>query len=232
MPTLDHYAYNIRNIARGGQGNSDDERLNIRQIRFWINGYRASGMFQTTDYGKDIHPQLEQDLGVIPLQEVDKADSNCPKVDWGCTIKKIQIPTLIDFPDLRALTFIGKIDKVSAFISSNSHTANQKRHTRFGNILSRAYIIGKNVYFILSENDSELEYVNVRGIFEMPEDVVTYPTEGCEQKCYDPAEDDYPMPQRLYEFVLKSILRNELNWSEQAVNDEINNARKDNAKLG
>ena len=55
MPTLDQYAYNIRNIARGGQGDSDDERLNIKMIKFWINGYRASGMFEATDWGKDIH---------------------------------------------------------------------------------------------------------------------------------------------------------------------------------
>ena len=81
MPTLDQYAYNIRNIARGGQGDSDDERLKIKQIKFWINGYRASGIFQVSDYGKNIDPQLIQDLGVVPLQEVDKADSDCPKVE-------------------------------------------------------------------------------------------------------------------------------------------------------
>ena len=39
------------------------------------------------------------------------------------------------------------------------------------------------------------------------------------------------MPHRLYEMVLVGILRNELNWTQQAVNDELNNARLDNAKL-
>ena len=206
MLILDHYAYNIRNIARGGQGNSDDERINIRQIRFWINGYRASGMFETTDFGKDIHPQLIQDLGIVPLTEVDKSDSECPKVDWGCTIKKVKIPKLIDFPDLRALSYVGYLK-------------------------SRVYPIGDYLYFILSDNDSELEYVNIRGVFENPEDVVTYPTAGCEQKCYNPGADEYPMPRRLYEYVLTKVLRNELNWTTQAINDELNNARLDNAKI-
>lgn len=232
MPTLDHYAYNIRNIARGGQGNSDDERLNIRMIRFWINGYRAAGMKQVTENGNNIHPQFIQDLGVVPLQEVDKADSQCPPVEWGCSVKKVSIPNLIDFPDLRALTYIGKIDKLSGFIINNAHEASQKVHTKFGKIMSRVYVIGSNIYFMLNDNDRDLEYVNIRGVFEMPEDVVTYPTEGCEQKCYDPSVDEYPMPQSLYEYVLRSILQNELNWSTQAVNDELNNARLDNAKIG
>jgi hypothetical protein len=185
MPTLDHYAYNIRNIARGGQGNSDDERINIRQIRFWINGYRASGMFETTDFGKNIHPQFIQDLGVVPLQEVDKADSNCPQVEWGCTIKKVEIPKLIDFPDLRALSYVGYISKQNGFIINHPDQAMHKSATRFGKLKSRVYPIGNHLYFMLADCDSQLEYVNIRGVFENPEDVVTYPTEGCEQECYD-----------------------------------------------
>jgi hypothetical protein len=229
--TLDHYAYNIRNIARAGQGNSDDDRLNIRQIRFWINGYRAQGMFQATDFGKDIDPQFVQDLGVVPLEEVDKADSSCPKVEWGCKIKKVVLPQLIDFPELRALDFVGKIDKVSEIIVNHPNVAKYKAATKFGALSNRCYLIGNTLYFMLVGDDIMMEYVNIRAVFENPEDVVGYSTEGCEAKCYDPAKDAYPMPARLYEFVLRKILLNELQWTEDAVNDEMNNARKDNEKL-
>jgi len=231
MPTLDHYAYNIRNIARGGNGDSDDDRLNIKQIRFWINGYRASGMFEITDFGKDIDPQFIQDLGVVPLEEVDKADSSCPKVDWGCTIKKVTIPKLIDFPNLRALSFVGKIDKQSSFIVNYPDTAIYKKSTRFGNLSNRCYLIGNTLYFILVGDDVNIKYINIRGVFEQPEEVVGYATEGCDPKCYNPENDEYPIPARLYEYILTKILRNELNWSVQAVNDELNNARQDNEKL-
>ena len=232
MATLDQYAYNIRNIARAGQGNSDDDRLNIKQIKFWINGYRASGMFQITDFGKDIDPQLLQDLGVVPLTEVDASDSSCPNVPWGCTVKKIEIPRLIDFPDLRALDYVGKINKQSEFIVNYPNVASYKGKTKFGSLSSRVYLIGTSLYFILSKEDSDLEYVNVRGVFSQPEKVSGYATEGCDPKCFNDATDEYPMPERLYEFVLTSILRNELNWTQQAVNDELNNARQDNAKIG
>jgi len=232
MATLEQYAYNIRNIARGGQGNSDDDKISIKQIKFWINGYRASGIFQATDYGKDIDPQLLQDLGVVPLVEVDAADSNCPNVEWGCTVKKVEIPKLIDLPNLRALDYVGKINKQSEFIVNYPNVASYKRDTKFGKLSSRVYLIGSTLYFIMSKNDQCLEYVNIRGIFEEPEKVFGYSTEGCEPKCFNSAVDQYPMPLRLYEFVLKSILVNELNWTEQAANDELNNGRKDNAKIG
>jgi len=232
MPTLDQYAFNIRNIARGGQGDSDDERLNIKQVRFWINGYRASGIFEITDYGKDIDPQLVQDLGVIPLVEVDKADSECPDVEWGCKIKKVVLPKLVDFPDLRALSYVGKINKQSPFVVNFPDTANYKAATRFGKLSNRCFLIGQNLYVILVGDDIDMQYINVRGVFEQPQEVVGYSTEGCEPRCFDPAVDDYPMPARLYEYTLTKILRNELNWTAQAVNDELNNGRLDNAKIG
>jgi len=232
MPTLDQYAYNIRNIARGGQGDSDDERLKIKQIKFWINGYRASGIFQVSDYGKNIDPQLIQDLGVVPLQEVDKADSDCPKVEWGCTIKKVVIPKLVDFPEMRALSYVGKIDKQSPFIVNYPDVAQYKAETKFGHLSSRAFLIGQNLYVILVEDDVNMAFINFRGVFEEPENVEAYPSEGCDVKCYDSSTDPYPMPFRLYEYVLTSILRNELNWTTQAINDELNNGRLDNAKIG
>ena len=76
--TLSELSYNIKNIAKGGQGNSDDDNLNIRQIEFWIRAYRARGILQTTDFGKAIDPQMVQDLGCMPLEEVDMADPDCP----------------------------------------------------------------------------------------------------------------------------------------------------------
>ena len=231
MPTLNEYAYNIKNIARGGQGDSDDDNLGIRQIRFWIQGYRASAIFGTTDFGKDIDPQLIQDLGVVPLTEVDKSDSECPDVEWGCTIKKYVIPKMIDFPNLRALDYVGLINKQTGFVVNYPSTASYKKATRFGHLTSRVYLIGQTLYFILSQEHQDLEYVNIRAVFENPEDVASFPTEGCEQRCYDPDVDQYPMPARLYEEVLVKILRNELNWTEKAIEDELNDAREQKANI-
>ena len=78
--TIDELAYNIRNIARNGQGDNDDinTRLSLDQIKFWIHQYRALAMLQDTNYGKEIDADFVQDLGAVPIEEVDMADPDCP----------------------------------------------------------------------------------------------------------------------------------------------------------
>jgi len=225
--TLNHYAYNIRNIARAGQGNSDDELLNIRQVKFWINAWRAVGVLQRTEYGKHIDPQLVQDLGVVPLLTVDAADSNCPAVEYGCTVKKIILPKLVDFPYNRGVVFVGKIDKRTPFIIDSADTTIYKEATQFGNLTSRVYMIGNTMYVKLSAKDKGLKYINVRGVFEDPESVATYTAPGCDATCYDSSVDEYPMPLGMYDFVTKNILMTELSMTLQTAEDELNNAKSE-----
>tara|TARA_R100000742_G_C4279326_1_gene103600 strand:+ start:4212 stop:4910 length:699 start_codon:yes stop_codon:yes gene_type:complete len=232
MATLNELAYNIRNIARSGQGNSDDDRLTISQIKFWIRYYRSEGILQTTNYGKEIHPQMVQDLGVVPLVEVDATDSDCPTVQWGCKIKKVVVPKFVDFPKDRAIVFVGKIDKREPFILGNADVSYFKSATQFGTMMSRVSMIGDNMYFQLNDRDSELEYVNIRGVFEDPTKVDQYAVAGCKPACFNDATSEYPLPLNLYVYVLSNILQKELQWNEAAVNDELNNARKDNQKIG
>jgi hypothetical protein len=231
MATLNEHAYNIRNIIRANQGNSDDERLNIKQIKFWISSYRAKGVFDITEYGKQIDPQLVQDLGVLKLKEVDKADSECPKVDWGCKIKYVDIPKLVDLPHNRALVFVGLIDKQTPIIIDYADVHIFKRATKFGNRFNRAYFINNRLYIVHREEDNSLRYINFRGVFERPEEVTVYDKDNPKGRKFNDAVDEYPMPMRLYEYVLTKILTNEFQVSMQTVNDELNNARQDNEKL-
>lgn len=231
MITLDQYAYNIRNIARAGQSSSNSEILTIKQIQFWINGYRAKGMLEITDNGKQIDPTLVQDLGVVPLEEVDAADSQCPPIEWGCKVKKVTIPKTMSFPDLRALTYVGKINKIDSFTVNHPDVVNYKKETKYGQLISRAYLVGNNLYFMLTKNDEDIEYVNIRGVFEDPTEVFSFATSGCVSACYDPAKDAYPMPLALYDYVTTNILTKELGMSLKTVTDELSNARQDNEPI-
>lgn len=224
MATLNEHAYNIRNIARNYQGNSDDDRLNINQVKFWIQAYRAKGIFEITDAGKDIDPQLVQDLGVLELTKVDKADSHCPPIEWGCKILKVTIPKIVDLPHNRGLIFVGLIDKQTPFVIDNADVSIFKRATKFGKTFNRCYFIGNTLYFVLREEDSQMRYVNVRGVFEDPTKV-DYFTEDSVRAWSD--DDEYPMPMRLYDYVLANILQKELNIGLQTLNDETNNGRGD-----
>lgn len=228
MATLNELAYNIINIARNFQGNSDDDRLNIRQVKFWIRNYRAKGIFDITEYGKQIDPQLVQDLGIVKLSRVDKADSSCPPIEWGCKILKVEIPKIVDLPHNRGLVFVGLIDKQTPFVIDFSDVSIFKRATRFGNTFNRCYFINNTLYVVTKEDGQELRYINIRAVFENPEDVTYYNTDGSARK-YNPEKDEYPMPLRLNDFVTTSIMQKELNLGLQTNNDEQNDAR-DNAQ--
>ncbi len=229
--TLSELSYNIKNLAKGGQGNSDDDSLNIRQIEFWIRAYRAKGILEFTNYGKNIDSSLIQDLGCIPLVEVDMSDPaildpECPVCpEWGCTIKKFEMPKLVDFPNNRAIAFVGKIDKRTPFIIDSADVTIFKESTQFGKNLNRVYPVGQTFYVRLYGNDRDIEYINARGVYEDPSTVFKWATAGCAPVCYNPLKDEYPMPLSMYDFVTTNIMQKELNVTMQTKEDEMNNAK-------
>ena len=91
MASLNEIAYNILNIARGGLS-SDDDRLSIAQIKFWVGYYRAFAIKEELRIKKSIDNQLVQDLGTMRLEAVDAADDETVK--WDCEVKRVEIPKL------------------------------------------------------------------------------------------------------------------------------------------
>jgi len=231
MATLDQWAYNFKNLARAGQANSDDDSLGDRQIKFWIQGYRAVGIEQITDFGKNIHPQLLSDFGILELTEIDEADTAaCQGIEWGCTIKKTTIPKIVSLPDNRGLVFIGKIDKKTNFDRDKPDTAEFSSSTRFAHVISRYFIVGTTVYVMLSEKDKDIKYINGRGVVEDPTQLKWLEGvagEECTEICFDDAVHEYPMPMNLYEFVATKIMTKELGMTLQTVESLLNNARNE-----
>lgn len=227
MATIKEHAQNIKNILRNGLGTSDDDRLSIRNIEFWIKGYRADAITALTQYGKIIDQSLVQDLGVVKLEEVDAAESCIPGIEWGCKVLKATIPETIDLPKNRALTFVGKIDKMTPIVVDAPDVTKFKQATKFGGLFTRAYMIGgTNLYIIPSDKDKKIEYINVRGIFEEPERVIQY-DEDCNERCFNTETDDYPLPISYYDFITTKIFRKEFGIILRTQNDELNNSRQD-----
>lgn len=230
MATLMQFAYDIRMMASGGQGNSANNKLELRQIIFWINSYRAEASFALTDFGKMIAPQLVQDLGIVPLTKVDKADSSCPPVEWGCKILKAKIPKMLDFPENRSLLFVGLIDKQTPIVINWADTAIFKQATRYGKLFDRCYLIGNTLYVMTRENNVHLKYINIRGVFEDPSSVYSYPKEGCTAVCFNEETDEYPLPLRMRKYIVENILQKELGITLKTIDDELGDGKQDNQK--
>jgi hypothetical protein len=227
MATILEHAYNIRNLIRAGQGSSQDERLSLRNIQFWIKAYRAKAITVMTDYGKEIDQQLVQDLGVLKLEEVDAAESCEPCIEWGCPVLKVRLPKLVALPKNRSLLFVGKIDKQTPIKLDDADVSIYKRSAKFGNLFTRAYMIGQSLYVVPNKKDYDMRYINVRGIFEDPTEVSKF-DEDCNEICFNPEVDEYPLPMDYYDFIITNIMQKELRVLMASQNDEFNNSRPDN----
>jgi hypothetical protein len=225
MATLNELSYNILNIARGGLS-SDDDRLNIRQIKFWVRYYRAVFIKKNVIEEDLIDPQLIQDLGCLELQDIDKAD--CPAALWGSNIKRVRVPKLIDLPQNLAITFVGLIDKVTPIIINDPDVAYFKAQQRFTGDMRRAYFIGEYLY-VTDPFNEDICHINVRGIFDNPEDI-EYTQKDGSIECFGD-DDNYPMPLSYVSMITSAIMERELQMTVTSTNDETNDSREPNSKL-
>lgn len=225
MATLKELSYNILNIARGGLS-SDDDRLNIRQVKFWIKYYRSYLIKKNITAEHLVNPQLIQDLGCVELTEVDKAD--CPELLWGQVIKKAKIPKLVDLANDIGVLWVGLIDKQTPILICDPNVLFFKQHQRFTGNMRRAYLIGDYLY-VTDPFNEDICMVNIRGIFDDPIGIEVRHRDG-EFECIG-EDDQYPMPESYVADITALIMQRELQMTVQATNDENNDSREANTPV-
>lgn len=217
--TLDQIAYNILNLLRGGRSNID-EHISLDQIKFNIKHYRA--MFIRRDFARNglVTRHLEQDLGCLRLVRVDA--SKCCHLPVGCPIYRTvaEIPKTVRFNFREAITYTGDITGLGripiiepyevAFIPYDKHTSNRPK----------AYMIEDYMYVY---NPNAMEYINVRGIFEDPEEIAKF---DCDGPCYDDASS-FPLPADMINAITTGLLSGELQILAGTMSDTENNRQQD-----
>lgn len=226
MPTLNEIVYNIRNIARGGIS-TDDDTISNEQIKFWVRYHRARLVLESSIKMPHLEPQLYQDLGCLPLTEVDKAD--CPTtLIWGEGIKVTTIPDFISaLPANKAIGFIGLCDKQTPITLTFPDVAGLSKYKKYTSNLLRAYFIGNKIY-VYSNNccgeDKDICFINVRGIFENPMDVEYTRSDGT---CYQLTSDNqYPIPESYVDKLTNEIIKREIQPLFAGMQDELNDGRR------
>jgi len=228
MESLNSFIYNIRNSPKAGQGNSDDNKLNPRQIEFWIRYYRASILKEMMLKNLSIDAIFQQDLGVVPLTEVDMTDQNCSELlKWGCNIKKVKIPVPVMGSGNSPALWVGFINKQNPIIVSKANHVFFREKTHFGKNVNRSFLIGNTLYVMFKNEFKKTKYINVRLIAEQPKDAYNYSTEGCTPTCFNPMTDAYPLSLDVYQKIVDKIFPRELTIIQSSKTDEINDGRED-----
>ena len=222
--TLNEIAQNLLNLVRGGRSNHD-EHISLDQIKFNIKHYRA--MFIRRDYARNgfNSRHVEQDLGCVDLIAVDA--SKCCQINTTCPVFRTakKIPKTIRYNFEEAISYVGDISGMNPIPMVPTNTIKFLSYDRYTKDKMKSYMIGDYLYVY---NAKGIDLINVRGVFENPEDVAVFNEECFDNgPCFDPDATDYPIPMDMLNMINKGILEGELALLAGTFSDTENDRMQD-----
>ncbi len=221
--TLNEIAYNILNLARGGRSSNNDH-ISLDQIKFNVKYYRA--MLIRRDFTRNgiITRHLEQDLGCIELQKVDA--SKCCNLPVDCAVyrSKVKIPRTVRFSFKDAITHVGDVTGLATIPMVEPHMVEYLPYDKYTKQQKKAYMIEDYLYIY---NGDGLKFINVRGVFEDPEEVALFDCDGSD--CYDD-DSEFPIPMDMVQIITQGLMNGELMMLSTSVNDTTNDTMQDQGR--
>jgi hypothetical protein len=218
--TLDEIAYNILNLVRGGKSHND-ENISISQIKFNVKYYRA--MLVRRDFARNglVTRHLEQSLGCIKLKPVNA--SQCCNLPLDCKVVRSveKIPRTIRFNFTDAITYVGAVDGTTRIPLIEPHMVKYLPYDTYTKDSTKAYMIEDYLYLV---NDNDIGFVNVRGVFEDPEEISRFDCDGTD--CYN-SKSEFPMPMDMLQMITSGIIQGEMGLLSSTITDEILNRKQD-----
>ncbi len=220
--TLNEIAYNLLNLMRAGRTHND-ENISIAQIKFNIKHYRA--MFIRRDFMRNglITRHLEQDLGCLELEKVDA--SMCRDcgfiVDCPVWRTKKKIPRTVRFNFRDAITHVGDITGLGRIPLIEPYEVQWLPYDKYTANRPKAYMIEDYLYVY---NPNAMELVNVRGVFEDPEELAGL--KSCDPVCYD-ADSPFPIPADMVGQISAGLINGELKLLVTTLVDDENDRQQD-----
>ena len=221
--TLNEIAYNLLNLIRGGRSNHD-EHISLDQIKFNVKHYRA--VFIRRDYAKNgfTSRHTEQDLGLVNVIPVDASKACNLTTDCNVYRSQLKIPRTIKYNFEDAITYVGDVTGFGTIPMVSSNMIQWLPFDKYTSKKMKSYMIGDYLYIYNAEG---LEAVNVRGVFEDPQDVAQF--EQCKEdsKCYDDSKDDFPISMDMLSLINQGLIAGELNLISRTFSDTENDRMQD-----
>lgn len=234
--TLKNLAYNILNIMRGGRS-TNNEYISVEQLKFNIKYYRS--LFIRRDLEREQNfRKFEHDLGFINMELHEEAEGlgSDLSTTWLRSTKKL--PQFVRLQKGPAVTFVGPPDKRTRFPIVEIAHAPYIQYSKYTPKDPRAYLLNGYIYLSFdpgAENTNKvidgevvtelwqdsLESINVRGIFEDPEEVATFLD-------LDPDTMNMQIPMDMAQRITQSIIGGEMRVLTGSRNDDELDALPDN----
>ncbi len=218
--TFNEIAYNILNMVRGGRSNHD-EHISLDQIKFNVKHYRA--MFIRRDFARNglITRHLEQDLGCLNLIKVDA--SKCCNLPSTCPVYRTdrKIPRTVRFNFREAITYTGDTTGLGRIPMVEPYEIEWIAFDKYTGNLPKTYMIEDYLYLY---NPKGQDTINVRGVFEDPEEVEKFHT--CDGPCYTD-NLPFPMPMDMVSLITSGLINGELKLLAGSFTDDENDRQQD-----
>ena len=223
-PTLAEITYDLWEIVRAQI--SDDDSLDERKFRKWIHDQRALQLRNELNKNRTIDDAIIQDLGCVALERVDAG--SCCDNPVGLTVVRtvLELPVTIERHNEPTITRVGPLNRMSRpfsivpysrvpFITSG----------KFTKLVLCATLLNKHVYIIGDSSNpvfKGIEFANIRGVFENPEDVERFTT--CDGvSCFN-SNSPYPINRWMLPYLKNAILQADLKMLVTTPSDTTNDS--------
>ncbi len=208
-------------IIRGSQV-TQSESISWRQIENWIHQYRAMMIKRDLDKNKYPNPDYIQEIQALKMIVIDKADDSTISTNKLLLRSELQLPKTIDFNYSQGFTYIGTLDGKELQLMPQSRIKWQKEKPYTS---KQPVVFYKNRYLYL-DNDFVIEYLSVRGIFEIPNEVGNFINPYTNLPEFT-SDSKYPIPITMLPGLKDMVIQKELGIMTKEVtdtkNDSINN---------
>jgi hypothetical protein len=207
-----------------GSNISKSETISKRQIESWIDQYRSILLKQDLDKGKMPNPDYIQEIDYLELTTVDSAgDNQSPDNPVDLTSGEyilrstLQIPNTIDLNFKSGFMFIGTVvgDEIQFVPEGRSKWQKFKKYTQNDSI---CFLKNSHLYIL---NNKPLNYISVRGVFEVPSEVARFVNPITNQPYFN-IDSKYPIPTNMIPTLKQMILSKELGIEAQSFSDTKN----------
>lgn len=205
---------------------SSSESISLRQLEDWVHQYRGILLKRDLDKGKKPNPDYIQEINHLRLEPVEKvgdniiSDRNESRTYNYRTI--LEVPKTIDLNFTSGFTYIGTSlgNEIQLVPEGRVEWQQYKKYT-----LNDRLCFLRNGHIYL-KNNAPLEFITVRGIFEIPSEVGRFVNPITDQPYFN-LDSKYPIPVNLIPALKDMIVQKELKIEATAPtdvrNDDMNN---------
>lgn len=223
--TLNTIIRDILDILRNSNV-ADSEVISKRRIEDKIHQVRALLLKRDLDKGKKPNPDYIQEIGNIKVIPVEMAGEDITDLglESGANVYRteLQIPKTIDLNFSSGFMYIGNTvgDEIQFVPEGRSKWQRYKKYTSNDKL---AFLRNGYLYIV---NPQALQYITVRGVFEIPTEVARFVNPITNQPYFD-YDSKYPIPinmlTELKTIIIQSEFKIELSAKTDVSNDSANN---------